>query len=121
MATVHTPVKGFTGKVAGVAFTDGKGETTDKNALAYFRRHGYGIGKPPKGRTDPAPAPDGPKTESTSDLRDAADEVFDPSGHSVEEVNDHLEQADDGERARVLAAEADGKDRKGIVDGPHAG
>lgn len=40
---VHTPVKGFTGKVAGVAFADGVGETTDPAALAYFERHGYKI------------------------------------------------------------------------------
>lgn len=41
---VHTPVKGYTGVVAGVAFADGVGETTDKNALAYFARHGYQVG-----------------------------------------------------------------------------
>lgn len=41
MAEIHTPVKGFTGKVAGVQFTDGVGETTDTAALAYFERHGY--------------------------------------------------------------------------------
>ncbi|GGD33119.1 hypothetical protein GCM10010915_11880 [Microbacterium faecale] len=43
MPKITTPVKGFTGKVAGVSFVDGKGETTDKAALAYFRRHGYGV------------------------------------------------------------------------------
>lgn len=40
---VHTPVKGFTGKVAGVSFADGVGETDHPAALAYFGRHGYTI------------------------------------------------------------------------------
>lgn len=40
---VQTPVKGYTGKVAGVSFADGVGETEDPAALAYFGRHGYTI------------------------------------------------------------------------------
>ncbi len=55
---VTTPVEGFTGTVAGVQFTDGKGETDSESALAYFRRHGYGVGtseaKDPAGNPDPA-------------------------------------------------------------------
>lgn len=43
MPKITTPVKGFTGKVAGVSFVDGEGETDDAGALAYFRRHGYGV------------------------------------------------------------------------------
>lgn len=43
MATVTTPVKGYTGHVAGVAFENGVGETTDPAALAYFHRQGYTI------------------------------------------------------------------------------
>lgn len=43
MVKVHTPVKGFTGTSAGVAFADGVGETDDPNALAYFKRHGYEV------------------------------------------------------------------------------
>lgn len=43
MAEIRTPVKGFTGQVAGVQFTDGVGETVDEAALAYFERHGYSI------------------------------------------------------------------------------
>lgn len=42
--TITAPVKGFKGLVAGVQFVDGVGETTDANALNYFRRHGYTIG-----------------------------------------------------------------------------
>ncbi|TFC92046.1 MULTISPECIES: hypothetical protein [Cryobacterium] len=43
MATITTPVKGFNGKVVGVVFTDGVGETKDEAALAYFGRQGYTI------------------------------------------------------------------------------
>lgn len=43
MAHIQTPVKGYTGKVAGVSFADGVGETEDPAALAYFERHGYDI------------------------------------------------------------------------------
>lgn len=43
MATIKTPVEGFTGTVAGVAFADGVGHTEDAASLAYFRRHGYTI------------------------------------------------------------------------------
>jgi hypothetical protein len=41
--------------------------------------------------------------------------VFDPADHTVAEVNAHLEKADDDERARVLAAERDGKARTGVL------
>lgn len=50
MPTIHTPVGGFTGTVAGVHFKDGKGDTDDPQALAYFARKGYDISgavKPP--------------------------------------------------------------------------
>lgn len=43
MAKITTPVKGFNGKVAGVTFVDGAGETEDAAALAYFERQGYTI------------------------------------------------------------------------------
>jgi hypothetical protein len=39
--TINTPVKGFSGEVAGVMFKDGEGVSdTDP---AYFRRHGYTV------------------------------------------------------------------------------
>lgn len=46
---------------------------------------------------------------------------FDPSSHTVAEVNDYLGTADDTERARVLDAEGakDGKQRVGVTAGPH--
>lgn len=41
---------------------------------------------------------------------------YDPSYHSVREVNEHLAQEhDDEERERVLQAERDGRGRKGIL------
>lgn len=43
MARVTTPVEGFTGVVVGVTFSEGVGETSDTNALAYFARHGYTV------------------------------------------------------------------------------
>ena len=43
MAKVTTPVPGFSGRVAGVSFEDGVGETDDEAALAYFDRQGYGV------------------------------------------------------------------------------
>ncbi|WP_449278001.1 hypothetical protein [Leucobacter sp. GX24907] len=43
MAHIQAPVKGFTGTVAGVSFTNGAGTTDDPRALAYFERQGYSI------------------------------------------------------------------------------
>lgn len=46
---IHAPVKGFSGKVAGVQFDDGVGTTEDPGALAYFARHGYTVDTPAAG------------------------------------------------------------------------
>lgn len=43
-------------------------------------------------------------------------ELYDPSAHNISEVEAYLEEADEDERARVFAAEAAGKNRKGITD-----
>lgn len=43
---ITTPVRGFRGEVAGVAFADSKAEVdedTNARALAYFRRKGYAV------------------------------------------------------------------------------
>ena len=40
---------------------------------------------------------------------------FDPSRHTVAEVNDYLASADQTEQERVLALEADGKSRSGVT------
>lgn len=47
--------------------------------------------------------------------------LFDPAGHTVAQVNAYLAGADAGERERVLRAEAAGRNRRGIVEGPHSG
>lgn len=43
-----------------------------------------------------------------------ADEQFNPSDHTVAEVNDYLASADETERTRVLDAEAADKGRTGV-------
>jgi hypothetical protein len=45
---------------------------------------------------------------------------YNPDEHTVDEVNAYLADADDTERQRVLSVEADGQNRKGIMEGPHA-
>lgn len=45
---------------------------------------------------------------------------FDPADHTVEEVNEHLDGAGEGEVARVLDLEREGKARAGVLEGPHA-
>lgn len=42
--TIKTPVEGYNGIVAGVAFTDGVGHTDNEAAIAYFARQGYEVG-----------------------------------------------------------------------------
>lgn len=54
-------------------------------------------------------------TDADGDENPAGAE-FDPSKATVEEVNTYLEGADEAERARVLEAEAAGKNRKSIVE-----
>lgn len=100
MAGVTAPVQGFTGKVVGVAFTDGRGETDNEAALAYFARHGYTI---EQGEPEP--------------------EEFDPAEHTVEEVRDYLDnlpdedaEAHDAEVARVVEAEKAGKNRTTLLE-----
>lgn len=46
--------------------------------------------------------------------------AFDPSRHTVADVNAYLAEQDDAEKARVVEAERSSQGRQGIVDGPHA-
>lgn len=41
--TIESPVKDFSGLVAGVHFTEGKGSTDNEGAIAYFERQGYTV------------------------------------------------------------------------------
>lgn len=50
----------------------------------------------------------------------AGTELFDPTAHTVAQVNDYLADAEPSEQDRVMAAEAAGEARKGIMAGPHA-
>lgn len=63
--------------------------------------------------------PDGPAADD-EDVHDVGE--FDPSadGVTIDDVNNHLANADDNEVRRILAAEASGKARKGILEGPYA-
>ena len=45
--------------------------------------------------------------------------TYDPADHTVDEVNAYLDENPD-QREAVLAAEAEGENRKGIVEGPHS-
>lgn len=63
---IQTPVKGFTGEVAGVSFVDGFGETEDENAIAYFIRQGFGLdGSAPEGAEPEAEVE--PEAEATEE------------------------------------------------------
>lgn len=76
----------------------------------------------PQGTPDDSNAPEnageGPDegVEEDEDLIGNAETDFDPSKHTVDEVVKHLKQSDDAEQSRVLAAEATGKGRSGILN-----
>lgn len=74
MATIQTPVAGYEGHVAGVDFADGRAETDNPKAIAYFRRKGYtvdGEGPAPAGDVTASEQPD-PEVKVGEPLRDAA-------------------------------------------------
>ncbi|MER5601514.1 hypothetical protein [Streptomyces sp. NPDC002265] len=62
---------------------------------------------PGEARTLTPPAPDPATTDDG--------ELFDPGEHTAPEVIEYLKTADDEERARVLAVEAEGQKRKGVL------
>lgn len=108
MLTVSSPESGFSGEAAGVVFS--KGEATldpavHVAALAYFRRRGYRVAE-----VVPEPVEEQPPTEPPG-----AAAPFDPAGHNVVDVLAYLADADEDERARVLAAEAAGEARATIL------
>ena len=77
MATVKVtcPVAGYTGHVAGIEFKDGVAtvDSSDLDALAYFRRHGYTIGdQAPKPQPDLIDPRDLSVVTVGTKLRDAA-------------------------------------------------
>lgn len=64
----------------------------------------------------PAPADETPPAPAAEEVPPAGGGLFDPSAHNAPDVLAHLLAADEDERARVLAAEAAGKARKGILE-----
>lgn len=74
MAKITTPVKGFTGTVVGVSFTDGVAETDNAGAIAYFTRKGYGVEQEPQGPAFPEGTPDeswkGPQLKAYAKAKD---------------------------------------------------
>lgn len=77
--TVTSPVSGYTGHVINVEFVDGTAtvDRSDVQALAYFRRHGYGLdGEPGTASEPPDPREVGEGGSGTevigTRLRDAA-------------------------------------------------
>lgn len=67
--------------------------------------------------TDGSNVPDGTEEQPEQpEQQKPLGEEFDPSKSTVDEVNEYLANTDAEERERVLAAEAAGKNRKGIVD-----
>lgn len=106
---VSAPEAAYAGTVGNVQFRDGKAEIDDERnpaELAYCRSAGY--------RVDEADAvpDDAGQDRTTPD----SDKPFDPAEHNADEVMAYLNQADEAEATRVLDAEADGKNRKGITD-----
>lgn len=103
---VHSPEGRFNGEISGVVFRDGAAVVSEDSsagraALAYFRRRGYRV-------TEAEAAVD----ELVEDDPAAA---FDPGDHNVVDVLAYLAEADDDERARVLAAETAGQARATIL------
>ena len=84
MATVKTPVAGFTGTVVGVHFEDGEGETEDPKALAYFTRQGYAVGETAPSFPEGAPTDKWTKKQLTDYLNAHGIEV--PRGAKVADL-----------------------------------
>lgn len=106
---VSAPVRDFTGNIVGVDFKDGTAEVdtdTDagRSAYAYFDRAGYRMER--TAEAEPASAPPGPTGNH---------ELYDPAGHSVDEVLTYVDEASYEEAERVLDAEAAGKNRVTIT------
>lgn len=58
MASIKSPVDGFTGIVVGVHFKDGFGETDNEGALNYFGRHGYTVETVDETKPEPPKLPE---------------------------------------------------------------
>ncbi|WP_318203023.1 hypothetical protein [Streptomyces sp. SCL15-4] len=113
---------------APVAFVAGQ-LVDDKHPILKTHKHLFAepqasAGQPPRGQlrpTEQATADPGerraltPPGSATGAQAAESDKAFDPGEHNAPEVLTYLKQADEEERARVLAAEAAGRNRKGIL------
>jgi hypothetical protein len=105
MAKITAPQKGFSGKVVGVDFVDGSGETDNESALAYFLRHGYTVD-------------DAPEDAGVEEV--AEKEVVDPIGEQIvdRDLGAQRDAADPrNDSIPVGGVKADGA----IVAGPNKG
>lgn len=59
--------------------------------------------------------PEVPEEQPAPESGPEAPVQFDPNEHTVAEIQEHLASADEAEKERVLAAEADGQARKTLV------
>lgn len=101
-------------------FIEGRSPEKARELLSKAREAGLEPGvvrTTSKGYIVPASLLGGTNADDKGEDTDPAPESdeFDPSEHSVAEVEQYLESATEAERERVLAAEKDGKARKGLV------
>lgn len=68
-----------------------------------------------QGTPDPADGEKSSEASTEGNSGEQTGEQFDPDAHTVKEVLDYLTSADETERERVLAAEAEGQARKTIL------
>jgi hypothetical protein len=114
---------------APVAFVAGQ-LVDDKHPI--LKTHGHLFAEPEATAAPPAPPqvkarPAEQATNDPGELRTLtppeqtaaqggdAPKPFDPGEHNADQVLEYLKGADEEERARVLAAEAEGRKRKGIL------
>lgn len=105
MATIKTPVEGFSGQVVGVTFTDGVGETDNPAALAYFARQGYAISGAAKAPATGGskPAGDGP---SQAELKSRAKDLGVSASGSKADLAARIAEAEAKLKADADAAAA---------------
>ena len=48
MAKIYTPNRGYTGKIAGVSFVNGEGETENEWLIQWFKNKGYKVAEEKK-------------------------------------------------------------------------
>lgn len=107
---------------APVAFVVGQ-LVDDKHPILKTHKHLFAEPEASSGQAPPAQlrpveqatADPGENRTLTPPQAPAGDKPFDPGEHTAPQVLAYLKDADDEERARVLAAEADGQKRKGIL------